>query len=123
LIVLSALAPACLRPRVWPARASVRVGSVLQIEERIAPDRDPALALAISLSYIPMPPSRASARGDARRAQARLVHLGTGRFHPVVQNGERARIGVDRHTATFATRSAVMSPWVGPIPPVVKTYV
>jgi hypothetical protein len=35
-----------------------------------------------------------------------------------VQDGERARIGVDRRTAT---QSAVMSPWVGPIPPVVKT--
>jgi len=38
------------------------------------------------------------ALGDARQAQARLVHLGTGRLHPFVQDGERARIGVDRHT-------------------------
>jgi hypothetical protein len=26
------------------------------------------------------------------------VHLGAGRLHPFVQDGERARIGVDRHT-------------------------
>jgi hypothetical protein len=38
------------------------------------------------------------ALGDARHAQARLVHLGTGRLHPFVQDGERARIAVDRHT-------------------------
>jgi len=36
--------------------------------------------------------------GDARHAQARLVHLGGGRLHPFVQDGERARIGVNRHT-------------------------
>src|SRR5262249_87156 len=54
LIVLAALAPACPRPRVWPARASVlagaqhhiRVGPVLRIKERIAPDPDPRIALA-----------------------------------------------------------------------------
>jgi hypothetical protein len=34
---------------------------------------------------------------DARQAQARLVHLGAGRLHPFVQDGERARIGIDRH--------------------------
>src|SRR5262249_50912988 len=37
------------------------------------------------------------ALGDARQAQARLVHLGAGRLHPFVQDGERARIGIDRH--------------------------
>jgi hypothetical protein len=36
------------------------------------------------------------ALGNARHAQARLVHLGAGRLHPFVQDGERARIGVDR---------------------------
>jgi hypothetical protein len=30
-------------------------------------------------------------------AQARFVHLGAGRLHPFVQDGESARIGVDRH--------------------------
>ena len=39
-----------------------------------------------------------SALGDAGQAQARLVHLGAGRLHPFVQDGERARIGVDRNT-------------------------
>src|SRR5215813_4142454 len=38
------------------------------------------------------------ALGDARHAQACLVHLGAGRLHPFVQDGERARIGVDRNT-------------------------
>src|SRR2546423_6221811 len=38
------------------------------------------------------------ALGNARQAQARLVHLGAGRLHPFVQDGERARIAVDRHT-------------------------
>src|SRR5262249_14380353 len=38
------------------------------------------------------------ALGDARHAQACLVHLGAGRLNPFVQDGERARIGVDRHT-------------------------
>jgi hypothetical protein len=33
-----------------------------------------------------------------RVMRRRLVHLGAGRFHPFVQDGERARIGVDRHT-------------------------
>jgi len=33
----------------------------------------------------------------ARRAQARFVHLGAGRLHPFVQDGESARISVDRH--------------------------
>jgi len=28
----------------------------------------------------------------------RLVHLGAGRLHPFVQDGERARIGVDQNT-------------------------
>ena len=37
------------------------------------------------------------ALGNARHAQAGLVHLGSGRLHPFVQNGERARIGVTRH--------------------------
>jgi hypothetical protein len=34
--------------------------------------------------------------GDAGHAQARLVHLGAGRLHSFVQDGERARIAVDR---------------------------
>jgi hypothetical protein len=37
-----------------------------------------------------------------------------------VQDSERARIAIDRHTECFATQSAVMSPYVGPIPPVLK---
>src|SRR5262245_46520205 len=49
-----------------------------------------------------------SALGDAGQAQARLVHPGGGRLHPFVQDGERARIGVDRHIER-------------PIPRVVKT--
>jgi hypothetical protein len=44
------------------AQHHIRVGPVLWIEERIAPDRDPGLALAISPSCIPMSPSRVSAR-------------------------------------------------------------
>ena len=61
------------------------------------------------------------ALGDARHVEAHFVHFGAGRLHPVVQDGERARIGVDRDTERLATQSAVMSLWVGPIPPVVKT--
>jgi hypothetical protein len=38
------------------------------------------------------------ALGDARHAQARLIHLGAGRLQPFVQDGDRAWIGVDRHT-------------------------
>jgi hypothetical protein len=37
-----------------------------------------------------------------------------------VQDGERARIGVDRNTEHLRHAVGVMSPWVGPIPPVVK---
>ena len=51
------------------------------------------------------------ALGNARHAQARLVHLGAGRLHPFVQDGERARIAVDGTPNAFATQSAVMSPW------------
>ena len=43
------------------AQHHIRVRPVLWIEERIAPDRDRRLALAISPSCIPMSPSRASA--------------------------------------------------------------
>jgi signal transduction histidine kinase len=39
-----------------------------------------------------------TARLGMRVMRRRLVHLGAGRFHPFVQDGERARIGVDRHT-------------------------
>ena len=61
------------------------------------------------------------ALGDARHAQACLVHLGAGRLHPFVQDGERARIAVDRHTERL--RHAVGGDvTVGrPNPPVVKT--
>jgi hypothetical protein len=53
---------------------------------------------------------------------ANANHLGTSRLQPLVQDGERARIGVDRHTERLgATQAAVMSLWVGPTPPVVKT--
>src|SRR5215813_8502475 len=31
-------------------------------------------------------------------AQARLAHLSAGRLYPFVQDGERVRVGVDRHT-------------------------
>ena len=41
---------------------------------------------------------RFRALGNARHAQAGLVHLGSGRLHPFVQYGERARIAVNRHT-------------------------
>jgi hypothetical protein len=134
------------------------------------------LALAISLSCIPMSPSRASARtvsesmrtpilslgatsssiaciiegtpastitlpiqkpgapdtllrmrsaplGDAHHAQARLVHLGAGRLHPFVQNGERARIAVDRHAERLRHALRGNVTMGRPIPPVVKTYV
>jgi hypothetical protein len=37
------------------------------------------------------------ALGNARHAQASLVHLGAGRLHPFVQDGEGARITIDRH--------------------------
>ena len=134
------------------AQHHIRVGPVLWIEERIAPDRDRRIGPWRSRRVaMPMSPSRASARtvsermltpilslgatsssiacmiegaprhhdyiadpkarrprhlvedeisalGDARQAQARLVHLGAGRLHPFVQDGERARIAVDRHT-------------------------
>ena len=43
------------------------------------------------------------ALGNARHAQARLVHLGAGRLHPFVQDGERARIGRP-HVMTDAYR-------------------
>ena len=36
--------------------------------------------------------------GDTRHAQARLVQLDAGRLHPFVQDGDRARISIDRHT-------------------------
>ena len=38
------------------------------------------------------------ALGNARHVQAGLVHLGSGRLHPFVRYGERARIAVNRHT-------------------------
>jgi hypothetical protein len=38
-----------------------------------------------------------------------------------IKDLKRARIGIDRHTERL--RHVVGSPWVGPIPPVVKTYV
>src|SRR5262249_6290493 len=52
--MLAAFAPACPRPRVWPARAYVhprgaqhhiRVGAVLRIEKRTAADRDRRIGL------------------------------------------------------------------------------
>jgi hypothetical protein len=90
--VLAALAQACRRLRV-----------TLPIQKPGAPDTllgDEICAL-----------------GDARHAQARLVHLGAGRPHPFV----RARIGVDRHTERL--RHAVGGDvTVGrPDPAVVKT--
>src|SRR5215813_1668839 len=39
-----------------------------------------------------------SALGNARHAPARLAHLSAGRPYPFVQDGERARIAIDRHT-------------------------
>src|SRR5256885_14817619 len=41
---------------------------------------------------------RSAPLGDAGQAQARLVHLGASRLNLFVQDGERARIAVDRHT-------------------------
>src|SRR6516165_766949 len=35
---------------------------------------------------------------DARHPHARFVHLGTGRLHPLVQDGERTRIDAYRHS-------------------------
>ena len=59
--------------------------------------------------------------GDTRHAQARLVHLGAGLVDPFVQDGERARIGVDRH-AECLPHAVGGNVAVGrPIPPVVKT--
>jgi len=133
------------------AQHYIRVGPVLWIEERIAPDRDPRIGLgdlaelhadvafarirayrfrehanadlelrrhliehrlhdrghARHHDYIADPEARRPrhlvedefrALGNARHAQAYLVHLGAGRLHPFVQDGERARIAVDRHT-------------------------
>src|SRR5262245_31000126 len=36
--------------------------------------------------------------GHARHPHARFVHLGTGRLHPLVQDGERTRIDAYRHS-------------------------
>jgi hypothetical protein len=38
------------------------------------------------------------ALGDACHAQARFVHLGAGCIQPFVQDGDRARIGVNGHS-------------------------
>jgi hypothetical protein len=37
-------------------------------------------------------------------AQARLVYLGAGRFHPFVQDGERARIAATGTPSAFTTQ-------------------
>jgi hypothetical protein len=62
-IVLAALTPACPRPRVWPAQASVHRGR--GIKQRIAPDGDPhqarALAPRVPAFAAEDPPQRRSA--------------------------------------------------------------
>ena len=64
---------------------------------------------------------RLRALGNACHAQPCLVHLNAGRLHPFVQDGERAQIAVDRNTERLRHAVGGMSPWAGPIPPVVKT--
>ena len=133
------------------AQHHIGVGSVLPDRRTDScRSRPRGLALAISPSWVPMSPSRASARmvsdsmrtpvlsfgatsssiacmiegtpamtmtlsiqmpgapdtllsdeigalGDARHAQARVVHLDAGRGEPLLHDRERARIDVDRH--------------------------
>src|SRR5262249_27191552 len=65
---------------------------------------------------------RSAPLGMRLMRRARLVHLGAGCLHPFVQDGERARGSVSIGTPNaLATQAAVMSLWVGPIPPVGKT--
>ena len=60
--------------------------------------------------------------GNARHAQARLVQLDAARLVVRLHDRQRARGSTSMPTPNaLATQSAVMSSWVGPMPPVVKT--
>jgi hypothetical protein len=88
-------------------------------------DGTPAITITLSIQKPGAPDTllmmRSAAFGDTRHAQARLVHLGAGRLHPFVQMASaRGSVSIGAPNA-FAMHSAVMSLWVGPIPPVVKT--
>ena len=65
---------------------------------------------------------RLGALGNARHAQARLVRLAPDLLEMREQDLDRLRDD-DRSSTpkALATASAVMSSWVGPMPPVVKT--
>jgi len=59
------------------------------------------------------------AGGNAGHAQPRLVEIEL--RDALEQHRDGAWIDVDGHAEGLATESAVMSSWVGPMPPVVKT--
>ena len=58
---------------------------------------------------------------NAGHAHARLVHLDAGLRDALDHDRERARSYVDADAERLGDESAVMSSWVGPMPPVVKT--
>src|SRR5262245_47346702 len=156
------------------AQHHIRVGPVLRIEERIAPDRDPGIGLGdlaelhpdVALARIRAYRLREHANADLelRRhlIEHRLHDRGHARHYDYIADPEpgapdtllriksaplgirvmrrrapfiaapvvfthscrmasaRGSVSIGTPNA-FATQSAVMSPWVGPIPPVVKT--
>jgi len=79
------------------------------IEHRCMIKGTPAITITLPIQKPGAPDTllvnEVSALGDAGQAQARLVHLGAGRLHPFVQDGERARIGVDRNTKRLSPRN------------------
>src|SRR6516164_8169481 len=110
------------------AQHHIRVGPVLRIEERIAPDRDPRISFGdlaklhadVTLARIRAHRFREHANADVELRRASFISAPVVFTHSCRMASARGSLSIATPNA-FATQSAVMSPWVGPIPPVVKT--
>src|SRR5262249_36943303 len=89
LIALAALAPACPRPRVWPARASVHRGRAAPhscwaraVDRRtVAPDHDPRFGLG-DLAELHADVAAVTASLEADELAVAMIHLRDGRSDP-----------------------------------------
>src|SRR5215467_1811827 len=115
--------------RVARAQHHVGIGPVLRIEERIAANRDFGIGLGdlaelgadVALARVTLLITRSAPLGmRVMRSRASFISAPVARSRSCRMARARGSTSIGTPNA-LATQSAVMSSWVGPIPPVVKT--